>query len=31
MMSAAKEIPTVSGGGLVDCVTTVVGTVRSEA
>ena len=31
MMPAAKEIPAVSGGGFVDCFTTVVGTVRSEA
>ena len=31
MTSAAKEIPTVSGGELVDCFTTVVGTVWSEA
>ena len=31
MTLEAKEIPTVSGGGLVDCFTTVVGTVRSEA
>ena len=33
MTSGAKEIPTVSGGGLVDCCATVAGirTVRSEA
>ena len=31
MTSAAKGLPTVSGGGLVDCFTTVVGAVRSEA
>ena len=30
LMPVAKEIPTASGGGLVDCFTTVVGTVLSE-
>ena len=30
VMAVAKEIPTASGGGLVDYFTTVVGTVRSE-
>ena len=29
VMAVAKEIPTASGVGLVDCFTTVVGTVRS--
>ena len=31
MTPAAKEIPAVSGGGFIDCFTTVVRTVRSEA
>ena len=30
IIAVAKEIPTASGGGLVDCFTTVVGTVWSE-